>query len=200
MAEVPEPLQTSAPGGPEPGPPPVPEPPAIAALAARHGLGAYRHGRTVVAPASIARVGALAAVPAVAVFALGAALDIGLVAFVGFLAILLALTILAYAVKTAVTGGDNWYLYDGGLVAVNRRRPRVVPWSAVASVRRERMGKRVRRRGMAGMTPDTVRGYRLVLQDGSGVFVFSPDVAGVGRRLRADLEQLARATGLPIEG
>src|SRR5262249_44062022 len=128
-------METSAAGdGQEPGPRPVPEPPEIAPLAAQHGLGAYRHGRQVASPGAIARTGLLIGVPAVAVIAAGGALDLGLIVFVGFLGFLTALVVLAYALKTAVTGGDDWYLYDGGLVAVKRRRPRVVPWSAVASV------------------------------------------------------------------
>jgi hypothetical protein len=200
MPEMPEPSETAAPRGPELGAPQVHEPPAIATLAAQHGLGAYRNGRTVLRPAAIARSGLAALVVAVAIYALGIAIDVGLVVVVGFFAIVFALTLLAYALKTAITGGDNWYLYDSGLVAVLRRQPRVVAWPEVASVRRKRMGKRARRRGMGGITPDTLRGYRLKLRDGSGVFLTSPDLTGPGRRLGNELERLMAAAGIRIEG
>ncbi|HEY7069122.1 MAG TPA: hypothetical protein VH479_03370 [Acidimicrobiales bacterium] len=197
---MPEPSDARPARGPEPGTPQVHEPPAIAPLAAQHGLGAYRNGRTVINPAAIARTGLLALVGAVAIYALGVAVDVGLVVVVGFFAIVFALTLLAYALKTVITGGDNWYLYDGGLVAVNRRQPRVVVWPEVASIRRKRMGRRARRRGMGGVTPDTLRGYRIKLRDGSSVYLTAPDLTDPGRKLGADLERLTATAGIRPEG
>src|SRR5262249_17933089 len=62
---------------------------------------------------------------------------------------------------------------------------------------RKRMGRRVRRRGMAGVTRDTLRGYRLALREGSGVFLAAPNMGPGGGRLGGDLGQGGAAAGLP---
>jgi hypothetical protein len=182
-------------------PAPLQVPSPVAALAAERQLGELHNARIVVDPASIARAAAIIGVPSAVFVALGRSSSgiLGVLALLGLLGLLVAIVTAAYAVKTKLAGGDDWYLYGNGIVDGRGRRLRAITWPEVATVTRKRMGRRARRRGTL-MTPDTLRGYQLGLRDGSKVFLTASDFLDEGKRLGAQLEQLTAQANIPISG
>jgi hypothetical protein len=183
--------------------PDPPQPPAsVSALATEHRLGELRNARIVPHPAAIAKIGAVILVPSAIVAVVGLSRERGILPILGLVALVgvgLGLLILVYAAKTWLVGADDWYLYTQGVVASSRRQLRAATWSEVSSLTRRRMGLRARRGGTI-MNPDTVRGYSVVLKDGTDVFLNAVDASDTARRLGSELEQLASQAGIPVTG
>jgi hypothetical protein len=180
-------------------PPSVPA--EVEAVAAQRQLGELWDARIVANPRSIAKV-ALIGVPFMAVAAIGLPSENTVLGILGLLAafgVLIALVVLAYAVKTALAGADDWYLYTNGFVDGRRRQVRAVTWAEVSTITRARMGHRTSKYGTL-ITKDTLRGYEVSVKDGTGHFLTAVDAFDEGRRLCAQLERLAAQAGVPLSG
>jgi hypothetical protein len=176
-------------------------PETIRALAAERQLGELCDARIVISPGAIARPGIVLAIPslAVAIAGLPRTGALGVLGLVGLVGLVIALVILAYAAKTWAAGGDDWYLYSNGIVAVRRRQPQAAAWSDMTSVRRLRMGNRASRKG-ALFSPMTLRGLRVELRGGRSVELTVSDVLDEGRRLASRFEEGADRGQVPIHG
>lgn len=182
-------------------PVPPPAPAEVAAAAHQWQMGELHDARVVAGAGAIAKPG-VAIVAVSLVVAVVGLRQTGIVGFIGLLAafgVMVGLITLAYALKTALVGGDDWYLYTGGVVDARRRRVRAIPWSEVTGIERKRMGNKVSRHGGL-MNPDTVGAYVLSLRDGSRVHLTAHEVFDDGARLGHRLEDLAYEAGHEVAG
>jgi len=182
-------------------PVPPPAPADVAAVANQRQMGELHDARVVAGAGAIARPGMVILAVSLVVAVVGLR-QTGLVGFIGLLAVfgvMIGLITLAYALKTALVGGDDWYLYTGGVVDARRREIRPIPWSEVTGITRKRMGNKASRHGGL-MNPDTVGGYVLSLRDGSRVHLTAHEAFDDGARLGDHLESLAAHAGLPVTG
>jgi hypothetical protein len=196
MTQMPEPSPA-----PEQAPPEKAVPPPVAALAAEHDLGRLRNARILPDVGAIFRPAAVLGVPSLVLVAVGITRTgvLGVLGLVGLVGVVLALIVAAYATKTWIAGADDWYLYAEGIVAAQRRRLRPITWPEVASLARQRMGRRARRRATI-ITPDTLRGYRMTLKDGTSTFLTVGDFFEDGKRFARQLEELATSHQIPVTG
>ena len=179
-----------------------PVPPEVVALAAECGLGDLRNARIVGGVAHLLWVAPIVAVASLGLMAAGTAIGGSLGALVGLpglFGFVIALVVVAYALKTWIAGADDWYLCANGIVAAQRRRLRPIMWPEVAALDRKRMGKLADRRASI-FTRDSLRGYTLSLKDGTTTFLTLADQFEAGKAFSRQLEELATGHGIRVRG